>query len=72
MLSDIDRATLDVEAQHWRHAGTKEAAIREQLGMSSIRYYQRLARLADDPDAIAYAPAVTRRLRSIKDRAPRR
>lgn len=63
MLTDTDRAVLDLEGRFWRHAGVKEDAIRTELGLSWVRYYQRLSRLADDPAAVAYAPAVTARVR---------
>lgn len=63
MLSDADRATLDLEAQFWKYAGAKEAAIVAELGVTPVRYYQRLARLLDDPAAVAYAPMLVARLR---------
>ena len=66
MLTDTDRAVLDFEAQHWRHAGTKEAAIRATFDVSATRHYQRLAALLEHPSAVAYAPAVVRRLRAVR------
>ena len=38
---------LDFKDQWWRHAGAKEAAIREQFGLGATRYYQRLNALID-------------------------
>ena len=64
MLTDTEKAVLDFEGQHWRHAGTKEAAIRVTFGVSPTRYYQRLAALTDRAEAAAYAPAVVRRVRA--------
>jgi hypothetical protein len=61
LSGDTDRAVLDLEARFWKHQGTKEAAIRTELGLTPVRYYQRLARLLDDPAALAYAPAAVRR-----------
>lgn len=63
MLSDSDRAVLDFEGRFWKYAGTKEAAIAAEFGISVVRYYQRLVRLLDDPEALAYAPALIYRLR---------
>lgn len=65
-LSDRDQQILDLEAQHWRYSGTKEAAIGRQLAMTATRYYQRLNALLDDPAAVAYAPIVVNRLRRIR------
>lgn len=71
-LTDQDVAALDLEARFWRHAGTKEDAIRRELGVTPIRHYQRVARLLDDPAAIAHAPVVVARLRRIRDGRGRR
>lgn len=65
MLSDTDRAVLDLEKRNWKYAGTKEAAIRDELGMTPTRYYQRLARLLQDQEALAYAPVAVNRLRRM-------
>lgn len=71
-MTDTDRAILDVEAKLWRYAATKEQHVRDMLGLAPTRYYQRLARLIDDPEAVAYAPATIRRLRARRERARRR
>ncbi|WP_082781275.1 DUF3263 domain-containing protein [Gordonia sp. QH-12] len=49
-------------------AGTTYTAVRTELGLSVTRYWQRLGRLLDDPEAIAYAPVVINRLRRITAR----
>ncbi|WP_225754685.1 DUF3263 domain-containing protein [Actinotalea sp. Marseille-Q4924] len=67
MLTDADRAVLDFEGQHWRYAGTKEAAIRVTFGVTPVRHYQRVAALLDQPAAAAYAPATVRRLGGLHD-----
>lgn len=63
-MTDLDRAILDLEARMWRYAGAKEAAVRAELGLTPVRYYQRLRALMVDAEAIAYAPALTARLRA--------
>jgi hypothetical protein len=63
MLDETARRTLDLEAGWWRHAGTKETAIRERFAESPSAYYRRLGRLLDDPAAMRYAPVLVRRLR---------
>jgi len=66
MLSDLQRAVLDVEARWWRHAGAKEAHVKAELGLGPIRYYQVLNALLDDPEALAYAPVAVNRLRRLR------
>ncbi|MGG7608958.1 DUF3263 domain-containing protein, partial [Streptomyces sp. ZG43] len=62
-LSDQDRAVLAFEARGWQRPGTKERAIREQLGLSPTRYYQLLGALLDDPAALRHDPVTVNRLR---------
>lgn len=57
---------LDLERSWWKYAGAKEAAIRETLGMSSVRYHQVLNALIDRPEALAYSPMVVRRLLRLR------
>lgn len=72
MLTEQQRAILDVESRFWRHAGVKEDHVREHLGLTPLAYYQRLNALLDQPEALAYAPAVVNRLRSLRSRRGRR
>ncbi|QPK78927.1 DUF3263 domain-containing protein [Corynebacterium lizhenjunii] len=67
-LSELDVAILDFEAHAPRAVGAKEAAIREQLDMSPVRYHQRLNQLVDDPAALAAAPVLVGRLRRLRNR----
>lgn len=66
-LNDRDRAILDFEAEWRRHGGTKEEAIRADLGMSPARYYQLLGRIIDTTSAQEYDPMLVKRLRRIRD-----
>ena len=61
-LSTRERAILDLERTWWSHARSKEATIRQELGLSPTRYYQLLTALLDSGDAMAYDPLVVRRL----------
>jgi hypothetical protein len=70
-LTDRDRAILDFERSWWSEAGPKELAIRERFELSATRYYQILAELIDDAEALAYDPLVVRRLRRLRDRRRR-
>lgn len=68
-MDDLDRAVLDIESQHWRYAGAKEAAIRERTGLNGTAYYRRLVQLLDDPPAdvaVEFGPLLVR-LRRVRD-----
>lgn len=66
-LSDRDRAILDFEGRWARHAGAKEEAIRDDLGLSPSRYYQLLGRLIDTAEAQRHDPMLVKRLRRMRD-----
>lgn len=67
MLTDTDLAVLRFAARAPRSIGTREDAIRSELGMQPIRYYQHLNRLLDSPDALAAEPQLVRRLQRLRD-----
>lgn len=67
-LSESDARLLAFEERAPRSAGTKEEAIRAQLGISPIRYYQRLNLLIDVPAAMSAHPVLLSRLRRVRDR----
>ena len=70
-LSARERAIIDFERSWWQTAGTKEAFIRDNLGLSTTRYYRVLAALIDSPEAFEYDPLVVMRLRRERDRRRR-
>lgn len=70
-MTDDDRTLLDFAARTWRDRGAHADAVRTELGMTTTRYFQRLGRLLDDPDAIAHNPVVVNRLRRIVSREGR-
>ena len=65
-LTDEELAVIDFEGRWWRRPGAKEAAIREQLGTTPIRHYQRLNALLDRPEALAARPVVVARLLRLR------
>ena len=67
-LSDSDRAILTFEAHAPRAIGSKEEAITTQLGLTPVRYYQKLNLLLDDPSALSEFPQLVRRLQRLRDR----
>ncbi|GAA1238075.1 hypothetical protein GCM10009665_30260 [Kitasatospora nipponensis] len=66
-LTERDLAVLALEARSWRTQGAKEQAVREELGISSTRYYQLLNGLLDRPEALAHSPVLVNRLRRIRE-----
>lgn len=67
-LSDTDLRLLDFEARAPRGVGAKEEAIRSQLGLSPVQYFQRLNMLIDDPAALKARPQLVRRLQRVRDK----
>ncbi|MFI2318097.1 DUF3263 domain-containing protein [Streptomyces anulatus] len=66
-LSVRDRALLALERRSWAGPGAKERAIREELGISPVRYYQLLNALIDDERALREDPVTVNRLRRVRD-----
>ncbi|MFB9732887.1 MULTISPECIES: DUF3263 domain-containing protein [Ornithinimicrobium] len=62
-LSDRDRRILDFEHRWWKHAGSKEEAVKELFDLSPTRYYQLLNQLIDSEAALAHDPLLIKRLR---------
>jgi len=62
-LAELDRQVLMFERQWWRYEGSKEQAINDLFQMDATRYYQVLGRLIDTEEALAFDPALVKRLR---------
>ncbi len=74
-LTDREEQILAFERKWWKHAGSKEQAVRDTFGLSSTRYYQLLNGLLDNPAAMERDPVLVarlRRLRSTRARTRRR
>lgn len=69
-MTDEDRALLDFADKHWRYAGNQADAIMAQFGISVTRYWQRVNRLLDTEEALAYNPVLVNRLRRLRERRP--
>ena len=67
MLTETDLSVLRFAARAPRSIGAREDAVRSELGMQPIRYYQQLNRLLDSPDALAAEPQLVRRLQRLRD-----
>ncbi|SEE17000.1 Protein of unknown function [Streptomyces sp. 3213] len=58
---------LALERRGFPGPGAKERAIREELGLAPVRYYQLLNALLDDERALAHDPVTVNRLRRVRE-----
>ncbi|MFF4711204.1 DUF3263 domain-containing protein [Streptomyces eurythermus] len=65
-LGSREKAILALERRTFPGPGAKERAIREELDLSPVRYYQLLNALLDDERALAHDPVTVNRLRRIR------
>ena len=66
-LGTREREILALERRGFPGPGAKERAIREELKLAPVRYYQLLNALLDDPRALAHDPVTVNRLRRIRE-----
>ncbi|GGR61069.1 MULTISPECIES: DUF3263 domain-containing protein [Streptomyces] len=66
-LGSREKAILALERRAFPGPGAKERAIREELDLSPVRYYQLLNALLDDERALAHDPVTVNRLRRIRE-----
>ncbi len=66
-MTDDDRALLDFAGHRWNFAGNQADAVEREFGISVTRFWQRVAALSGQEDAIAYAPLLTAQIRRLMD-----
>ena len=66
-LSELEIKMLEFERNWWRHAGSKESAIKELFNLTPPAYYQLLNNLIDRQEALMAQPILVKRLRRIRD-----
>jgi len=66
-LSELEIKLLEFENNWWRHAGSKESAIKELFNLTPPAYYQLLNNLIDRQEALLAQPILVKRLRRIRD-----
>jgi len=62
-----EQAILALERRGFTSPGAKERAIREELDLAPVRYYQLLNALLDDERALAHDPVTVNRLRRVRE-----
>ncbi|OIK04039.1 DUF3263 domain-containing protein [Streptomyces monashensis] len=67
-LGTREKSILALERRSFAGPGAKERAIREELDLAPVRYYQLLNALLDDERALAHDPVTVNRLRRVRDR----
>lgn len=71
-MTEFEHQIMRFEERWWRLAGSKEAAIKEELGVTATRYYQLLHQLLDRQEVLAAYPVLTKRLRRRMRHRPAR
>ena len=66
-LSELEVKLLEFERNWWRHAGTKESAVKQLFNLTPPAYYQLLNNLIDKEAALMAQPILVKRLRRIRD-----
>ncbi|HZN15697.1 MAG TPA: DUF3263 domain-containing protein [Acidimicrobiales bacterium] len=66
-LSDLEQAILDFERGWILETGSKDAAVRERLGLTPTAYYKLRRTVIDSDDALEYDPLLVRRLRRAEE-----
>ncbi|MER7919387.1 MULTISPECIES: DUF3263 domain-containing protein [Streptomyces] len=66
-LGEREQEILALERRSFPGPGAKERAIREDLHLSPVRYYQLLNALLDDERALSHDPLTVNRLRRIRE-----
>lgn len=62
MLTDHEKAMLDLATEHFRYAGSLDTAAMDRFGMTPTRYWQEMNRIIETEAALAYRPAAVQRL----------
>jgi hypothetical protein len=62
MLTDTQKAMLDVAARTYKYAGSVDVIAKERFGLSPTRFWQEINRLIQTEVAVAYRPEAVRRL----------
>ncbi|MGV1033849.1 MAG: DUF3263 domain-containing protein [Microbacteriaceae bacterium] len=64
-LSERDEQLLNFESRFPTPGVAKNDAIRTQLGLSPVRYYQMVSRAVDSVEALQHDPVLVHRVRRL-------
>ncbi|WP_420179706.1 DUF3263 domain-containing protein [Paenarthrobacter sp. TA1.8] len=64
MLTNQQKAMLDLAGEHFKHAGSLDSAAMDRFGMTPTRYWQEVNRLIQTEAAVAYRPATVAHLKT--------
>lgn len=64
MLTDQQKAMIDLAGEHFKHAGSLDSAAMERFGMTPTRYWQEVNRLIQTEAAVAYRPSTVAQLKT--------
>ncbi len=62
MLTDQQKAMIDLAGEHFKHAGSLDTAAMERFGMTPTRYWQEMNLLIRTEAAVAYRPQTVAQL----------
>lgn len=65
-LSALEQRMLAFERSWWARDTDRDAAIRDEFGLSPAEFRHRLGELIDRPEALAFDPLLIRRLRRLR------
>ena len=64
MLTDTQKAMIDVAAAPYKYAGSVDVIAKERFGLTPTRFWQEINRIVQSEAAYAYRPEAVRRLNS--------
>lgn len=68
MLTDKQKAMLDLAGEHFKYAGSLDTAAIERFRVTPTQYWQEINRLIQTEAAVAYSPATVAMLTSRRRR----
>ena len=66
MLTETDKAMLDVAAGSYKYAGSVDVIVGERFGLSPTRFWQSVNQILGSSDAALYRPEAVRLLTARK------
>ncbi|MDI2019606.1 DUF3263 domain-containing protein [Paenarthrobacter nicotinovorans] len=64
MLTDTQKAMLNLASEKFKYAGSLDSAAMDRFGMTPTRFWQEVNHLIQTEAAVAYSPAAVDQLRN--------